>query len=423
MSKPLLQKNTRLLLTWLPVILFICSVLFYFLMQMLAHHMQKEQLLLKQTNVWNAFIVKSGNIEKYIQGEYEINTEAVQDDQLDIPRDTTIYFKGTKEAIPFEMITSRVIWRNQNYYITTYVSSTEIHHFINWVFLIDVVILILLLGTIVILNKRSSALLWKPFFESLDNIKDYSITNNASFKLPEETKILEFDQLNNVLNNLIENITTAYNNQKQFVENASHEIQTPLSIIRSKLELLINQPSLTEKEALILADITEANDRLSQMNRTLLLLAKIENKQFPSIETVNLKEIISDSILHLKEHYEDEFPDVLLLIDKDVTVKANKTLIEIMISNLLRNAIIHNVADGKIKIELRDSALTIENTGTPPRTDTQSLFERFKKGSHQSKTTGLGLAIVKQICNLYQYSVNYSYREGWHIIKIDIIHY
>lgn len=421
MSKPLLQKNTRLLLTWLPIVLLACSVLFYFMMQMFAHHMQEEQLILKQKNVWNAFIGKSGNIEKYIQGEYEINTEIIQHDQLDILRDTTIYFKETNQATPFDMLTSRIEWQNKKYYITTYVSATEVHHLIIWVLLTDVAILILLLGTIVIVNRINSALLWKPFFESLDNIKDYSITNNPSLKLPEETEILEFDQLNKVLNNLIENITTAYNNQKQFVENASHEIQTPLSIIRSKLELLINQPQLTEKEALILADITHANDRLSQMNRTLLLLAKIENKQFPSIEIVNLEEIISESISQLKEHYGDEFPDVLVRMDKNVTVKANKTLIEIMISNLFKNAIIHNVENGKIKIELGYSSFTIENTGKAPEADTLSLFERFKKGSHQSRTTGLGLAIVKQICNLYQFSVNYSYSEGWHRIKIVII--
>lgn len=417
MSKPLLRKNTRLLLTWLPIVLLVCSMVFYFLMKMQAHHMQKQQLVLKQNNVWNAFINKAGNLERNIQGEYDIKTNS-SSEILNNPKDTTIYFKKSNQSLPFEMLTSKVEWGSQNYYITTYVSSTEIHHLIVKVFIIEAVILLLLLGCIVIINTKNSTLLWKPFFKSLDIIKDYNITNNSSLQLPPKTGIAEFDELNQVLNNLIHNVNTVYINQKEFVENASHEIQTPLSIIRSKLELLINQSTLTEKEALILADITEANNRLSQMNRTLLLLAKIENNQFPAIETVNFSKMIHDTVINLKLHYEEGFPELELYLTKDVLIYVNKPLIEIMLTNILKNAIIHNDTCGKLKIELLPSTLIIENTGSAPEVDTQELFERFRKGSHKSKTTGLGLAIVKQICQLYQYNVTYSYQDGWHQIKI-----
>src|SRR6266487_4604765 len=268
MSKPLLQKNTRILLKWLPVVLLACSLLFYIVMSLHAHHMQEKQLLLKQYNVWNAFITKSGNIEKNITGEYYI-VEGSPDPkiELDEPRDTAIYYTDKKRSLPFEVLTSKIEWNNRPYHITTYISSTEISHLIIKVFITEAIIFILLLAAIVILNRKNSRLLWKPFFSTMKKIKEFDITRNQPLELTAQTATAEFDELNKTLTNLIDKVNNAYHNQKQFVENASHEMQTPLAIIRSKLELLINQPGITEKVASLLGDITEANDRLSQMSR------------------------------------------------------------------------------------------------------------------------------------------------------------
>lgn len=418
MSKPLLQKNTRFLLIWLPVVLLCCSILFYVLMHMQAHHMQEKQLFLKQRNVWNTFIAKQGNIEKHIVGEYDIaEGNANGNIELDEPRDTSVFYADKNKMLPFEILTSQLKWNNGTYQITTYVSSTEINHLIIKVFITEAFILLLLLIAIVLLNKKSAGLLWQSFFSTVKKVNEYDITQNASLTLPVETGTTEFDELNKVVNNLISNVNAAYLNQKQFVENASHEMQTPLAIIRSKLELLINQPNITEKSATLLGDITEANDRLSQMNRTLLLLAKIENNQFPDMEEVDISQLLNHTVNNFKNFYED-FPEVEAAIENAVIVNANRSLIEILISNLVKNSIEHNQPDGKIIIRLAGKQLTIENTGMAPQANPDLLFERFKKGSHQTKTTGLGLALVKQICNLYQYSVAYQYNEGWHKIVI-----
>lgn len=419
MSKPLLQKNTRFLLIWLPVVLLCCSILFYVLMHMQAHHMQEKQLFLKQRNVWNTFIAKEGNIERHIVGEYDISEgNTNRNIELDEPRDTSVFYADKNKMLPFEMLTSQLKWNKSTYQITTYVSSTEINHLIIKVFITEAFILLLLLIAIVLLNKKSAGLLWKSFFSTVKKVSEYDITQNTALTLPVETGTTEFDELNKVVNNLISNVNAAYLNQKHFVENASHEMQTPLAIIRSKLELLINQPNITEKSATLLRDITEANDRLSQMNRTLLLLAKIENNQFPDMEVVDISELLNHTVNNFKNFYED-FPQVDAVIENDVTVNANRSLIEILISNLVKNSIEHNQPEGKIIVRLAGKQLTIENTGMAPQTNPDLLFERFKKGSHQTKTTGLGLALVKQICNLYQYSVAYQYNEGWHKIEIN----
>lgn len=417
--RTLLQRNTRYLLTWLPVVLLMCSFIFYILMKMQAHHMQEKQLQLKQSNIWAVFLKNNGNIERSVPGEYEISKETFNALTLaNEPMDTSIYLSQKGQLLPFQLLSAHFKWNDGIYRVSTYVSSTEISHLIIKVFITEAVILGLLLLSIVILNKKSSQLLWRPFFSTLKQVNEYDIIQNQSLQLPPETGTTEFNELNKVFTDLINKVNTAYYNQKQFVENASHEMQTPLAIIRSKLELLINQPHLNEKVASQLADITEANDRLSQMNRTLLLLAKIENHQFPDTQAIDFSTLLRMDVSTLKAHYDDNFPELTMNIADNVILNANNSLIEILVHNLLNNAVEHNIQQGKLSIFLTSEKFIIENTGPPLTRPTEELFERFRKGSHMSKTTGLGLALVKQICILYNYSIIYDYTNGLHSIAV-----
>jgi len=419
MSKPLLQRNSLFLLTWLPVVLLVCLFAFYVLLRLQGDHMQEEQLLLKQRNVLTTFINKSGNMERHIEGEYSI--DEMKDSHFAVShqsRDTAVYYDDQKKSVPFQILSRAYTVNNRNYLVTTYVSSTEIAHLIIKVFIAQFLILILLMMAIVFLNRKSAVFLWQPFFSAIKKLKEYDIKTNQLVELPDETGTTEFDQLNKTAAGLISNSNTAYHQQKQFVENASHEIQTPLAIIRSKLELLINQPNLTEKQASLLGDITEANERLSLMNRTLLLLAKIENNHFPETEAVHVSPIVEQMIATFQNHY-DDFPELDMDLQPNVVLTANRSLIEILLSNLITNAIVHNVPGGKIIINLSLSGFLIENTGPPLDIEPEELFGRFKKGSHTTKTTGLGLAIVRQVCNLYHYPVSYQSSNGWHRITVS----
>ncbi len=418
MSKPLLQRNTRTLLIWLPVVLLISSGFFYIMLNKHARHAQEKLLLLKQQNTWNAFVSSSGALAKRITGEYNISeTETIISANLGEPRDTVIYYPDKKKALPFQVLTGRFQWNGRTYYVSTYVSSTEIKHLIIKVFATEAVILLLLLIAIIVLNRKSSVRLWRPFFSTINAAEDFDLTGSNRLQLPEETGTTEFDRLNAMLTGLTSRVNTAYLNQKQFVENASHEIQTPLAVIHAKLELLINQPDITEKEALLLSDITNATNRLSEMNKTLLLLAKIENNQFPDMGLVNISEVAREVLEDCRD-YTDDCPDIVSSIENDIMVTANRSLIEILVSNLVNNAIVHNNSDKKIKVSICGRRLIIENTGDAPEIPPAELFERFKKASHNRRTTGLGLSLVKQIGQLYRYKIDYVYKNGWHIMDV-----
>lgn len=406
MSKTLAYKNTRYLLTWLPVVLLLGSLLFFLILTGHADHMQAKQLDLKQQNIWKAFITQDG-LPLQIPGEYTIGQTA-----LSQPID-----KPESSDNGYTVLTRQYHWNGKAYFLTTFVTTKEYTHLLIKVFATEIFIFILLLISIVIINRSSSRRLWKPFYEILQGVNHYDVVQNAALPVLPPTDITEFNQLNREFSALVEKVNTAYSNQKQFVENASHEIQTPLAIIRSKLDLLINEQGLTEGSAALLADIAQANDRLSQMNKSLLLLAKIDNNQFPEQQSVNISVLLEKIVGNYLEFYET-FPSLKMQIDPSVYIFANPALIEILFSNLVKNAVIHNVPNGYITISLDQTCFYSENTGLVLTGDPEKQFERFSKGAPDTKTTGLGLALVKQITQLYGMGLTYVHKDGIHLIKI-----
>ncbi|MBL0132818.1 MAG: HAMP domain-containing histidine kinase [Chitinophagaceae bacterium] len=419
MIKTLEQKNTRYLLIWLPVVLLLGSLLFFVMLNMHSHHTQERQLALKQQNVWNAFLAQPTTMTMQIPGEYIIEKNRLFPATfLNEPRDTSLLLNGNTVRSGFKALTKEYRFNNENYQLTTFVSSKEFLHLTIKVFTTEAFVFLLLLIAIVFINRKSSRKLWRPFYRTLKKANEYDVVNNQKVQLESQTGIAEFNQLNDELTNMIDKVNTAYSNQKNFVENASHEIQTPLAIIRSKLDLLINEPGLTEKSAALLGDITEANDRLSQMNKSLLLLAKIDNNQCPNQENINISQLIERILTTYQDHY-DDFPSLTKSIVPEIFITANPALTEILFSNLIKNAVVHNVPSGFIKVRLSDNEFTIENSGEPIVEEPELLFERFRKGNKESKTTGLGLSLVRQIAQIYQMGLHYNYNNGIHFVVLS----
>jgi signal transduction histidine kinase len=235
----------------------------------------------------------------------------------------------------------------------------------------------------------------------------------------DKTNVREFKILNDVLKTMTEKIAFDYRNLKEFSENAAHEMQTPLSIIQSKLELLIQSENLNAKQMEDVQAVYESATRLSKLTQALLLLAKIENNQFTELQPIKIEELIKTKINLFKELAKHKSISVEMEL-KSLVIKMHPMLADILVSNLIANAIKHNIEGGNLSIELNREGFVIRNSGTPLNVSPQVLFQRFRKANPASDSLGLGLAIVKAICTVYGFSLEYKYIDNLHIISIKL---
>jgi len=279
------------------------------------------------------------------------------------------------------------------------------------------IVIFLLMITVYFVNTIIMRNVWNPFNENLEILKNFSLENSQPIHL-QETNIDEFQELNQSLVKLTEKINSDYSNLKEFTENASHEMQTPLAIMQSKAEMLMQSENLSRSQLQQIKAIYLAGQRLSKLNKTLLLLAKIDNQQYKNKETIDINEAIERQL----ELFEDFIENKKLKLNKKSTlntkIEVNPLLFDMVISNLISNAIKHNIEHGNIDILTTDLFISISNSGIPPKLNSTTLFERFKKESSSSNSFGLGLAIVKKVCDNYYWKINHSFIENQHNITI-----
>ncbi|HLU84892.1 MAG TPA: HAMP domain-containing sensor histidine kinase, partial [Vicingaceae bacterium] len=206
---------------------------------------------------------------------------------------------------------------------------------------------------------------------------------------------------------------------KQFIGNASHELQTPLAIATNKLELLIEKGNLQNEQAENIAEVMSIIERLVRLNKSLLLLTKIENKQFLDNQQILLNDIVQKNVSDLEDMA--TFRKVKITVNENakLSIQMDASLANVIISNLLKNAIFHNIPDGDVFVEITEKTIKISNTGDNEKLDKTLLFSRFYKPDSKSKGTGLGLAIVKAIADLYGFKVSYSFNNTLHFFQIE----
>ena len=264
-------------------------------------------------------------------------------------------------------------------------------------------------GTVVTMRLVAKKL-WKPFDQTLESIESFRLENTRIPELP-ESDVKEFEKLNKALNALMRKNLDSYRAQKEFTENASHELQTPLAIFQAKLELLLQQPGLTGKQAEIIQELFQMTSRLSRLNRNLLLLAKIDNDQFDSKERIRLDTFI-DGLLPALESISGHRRIESVYHKEPVWVDANRILLESLLNNLIVNAVRHSNADGTITISIGEGSMSICNTSDEPALQTEHIFNRFYRTTQNKGGNGLGLAIVKAICDYHGWSIGYHFKEG-----------
>jgi len=262
-----------------------------------------------------------------------------------------------------------------------------------------------------------SRFLLSPFQETLKRIRSFNVTQNQTPDFP-ETTTNEFEQLNAFIEQMMQQAQRDYRVLKEFSENASHEIQTPLAIARGKLEILLETPNLDERQLGLIHTTQEALGRLSKTSEALLLLTRIENQALLPREDTNLTEITNHSLRTFSELAELKGLSLSAKIDDDVKVLIDASLAEILVGNLLKNAVRHNINEGWIKLSLTQKMLTVQNTGEPPSRPTEQLFQRFQTNTSSGHSLGLGLAIVKKICDVHHFDLQYTYEKDVHTLIV-----
>lgn len=308
---------------------------------------------------------------------------------------------------------------NGNIYTATVKKSQqETEDIVRLILMITFCIIIFLLLILFVANRFLLRKLWKPFNNTLAQLKEFNLSGMNKIIL-QKTDIDEFTELNKTADLLTQKVNSDYESLKSFTENASHEIQTPLAIIKTKLELLSQSEHLDNIQISTIQSLNDATNRLSKLNQSLLLLTKIENRQFIKTENINISLILDGYIENFEELAEAKKIAIIKNIEKNSLVEMNESLASILISNIIINAIKHNHNNGKIEIELVGNSLTIRNTGEIPEKDTSEFFERFKKHSASNDSLGLGLSIVKKICETYGFPVSYRYERDMHIVTVQ----
>ncbi|MDP4264652.1 MAG: HAMP domain-containing sensor histidine kinase [Bacteroidota bacterium] len=280
------------------------------------------------------------------------------------------------------------------------------------VFITTVTIFIILL-TLAVISRLLLNKIWKPFYASLQLVRNFKVDKAGSLHFP-PTVIDEFMAMNDNFKMATENATNDYRRLKEFTENASHEIQTPLAIIRAKLDLLAQQEQLSEYQSELLKDTFGAVTKLSKLNHSLLLIAKIENRQFDTKVTVDLSQKLENKINQFQELWQTSQIQFIPEIGHSEII-AHPELVEILLNNIFSNATRHNLPGGLIGITLTEKELRVRNTGQFKALEKEKLFTRFYKESVNDEHNGLGLSIIKQICEVTGILPGYKYNEGYHV--------
>jgi len=323
-------------------------------------------------------------------------------------------------SIPVYYFIISLLWRYElaehNIILTARAGREDSFLIIGAVTLLTVLFFILLIGGLILLNRRISRQLWQPFYKSLEKIRDFDLSRQPVINF-ETTDITEFAELNQSLQKLITGSVSAYNQQKEFADNASHELQTPLAIVQSKLDLLLQSRSLTDEQYSIIEDVQTALTRVGRINKNLLLLTRIDNSQYMEEEEIAFSVLLQHSVSIVLQFAEAKQLGLQTIINPGIEVKANRELVEILVNNLLTNAIRHSLPGSHLSVVLANNQLRIANTGTEAL-NSDHLFKRFSTASSKTPGTGLGLALVKQIADRYGWHVSYSFADQQHIFSL-----
>jgi signal transduction histidine kinase len=415
MTKKLLHKTSRVYLLFALLILMVSAPVFYFVSEQLYIDDADEALLLRKNEFLQYSISKLKESDIEIWNSFNRDVKIIE--EKGIKKDTlfyTYYYDSlANENEPYRELNLPVTIEGKPYTYSARINLVETEDLMISIALLFFIIISLLLIGLYIVTKRLSLNLWKPFYETLQQIEQFEIDKSTQPKL-KETSIEEFNRLNQSIEKLIEKNTSIYHNQREFIENAAHELQTPLAIFQAKIDTFIQSADFSEQQNQILSSLNDSVSRLNRLNKNLLLLSKMENDNYSEKQAIGLNEAIEKHLDFFTEQAKAKNLIIKTDLKETVSVNSNPVLAEILISNLFLNAIRHNVGDGQITITLSSHSLTFSNTGQPQPLVADKLFFRFSKSNPSEQGNGLGLAIIKKISDLNNWKISYSFSDNLH---------
>lgn len=354
-------------------------------------------------------------------GHYSISqvTESYADSQAGMEYyDSNFYISETDENEPARFL--KTIFRDREgrcfeliVATPTFEKNDLIGTILWWILALYLILLLtVILIALVVLQKSM-----RPLYKILDWLNAYTPGKSHS-RLSIDTDIHEFRQLEKVTTEATDRSDKAFEKQKQFIGNASHELQTPLAVLGGRIDWMLDNDSLGEESVGELVQMKRELGHIVRLNKTLLLLTKIDNDQFPDQTDVNL----SSMVLSQKELYEEIFSSKRIscsvqVPDEPVIIRMNETLASILVTNIIKNAFVHSPEDGTVALTLTENELVVANSGDSPL-DQSRIFDRFYQGSKKDGSTGLGLALAKTIADRNGLRLTYSYENGRHLFRI-----
>ena len=333
-------------------------------------------------------------------------------------RDEMVFITEKRETEPARVLITIFRTEDERYMeLVVYTPTIEkldlLRAILGWIIFLYVLLLLIILSINIWVFRKNM----KPLYVLLKWL-DSSQLGKKNEPLENTTKITEFRKLNAATMAFAERGEKLFEQQKTFIGNASHEMQTPLAICRNRLEMLMEDETLTEHQLNELIKTHQTLENLTRMKRSLLLLCKIENGQFADTRSVCLNDILTHYLDDYKEVYAYRNITVTVTTDSSFCVEMNDSLVSVLVANLLKNSFVHNIDGGFIYIKITANTFEISNTGEKPL-DRERIFERFYQGQKKEGSTGLGLALVDSICKANHLKIDYTYVENRHIFTIS----
>ena len=425
MSITLKNYTLKFLATALLIVIAVWTSLFYALMLEELYDNtddglkdQKIQIIRKAYE--NESILKQ---HQFDLNQYRITPVLVKDYlETDNFRNENFFMEYDEEMEPYRVLETYFIDKNGNHHkLEIRTATVEEDDFIESLLIALVILYILIIASILIINNISLKKIWKPFYSTLNYLSDYQFGQNKKL-ISNKTPITEFKLLDSEIAKMITRNEKSVYQQKQFIENASHELQTPIAVALNQIDVLLESDDLTQKNYLEINQIRNTLKRMSTLNQSLLMLSKIENQQFKDKEEVVFNTVVKTMISDFNSILEFKSIELVLIENGEFKTLINKDLAYSLLSNLIKNALKHNINNGKIIIEIDNLSLITKNTSnrkTP--LNSEDIFRRFYKESEDHLSTGLGLSIVKTIIdNHSNMDISYAFEDPFHVFSLKI---